>query len=250
MSISGRMYYWGDKAKYVPEESGVYALYDEDQNLIYIGESANLRKDFTRYLETEFSNDPCKRETTYYKREITSNQEYRKDRLLKEYQQKHGKFPKCNHPPRSSKKEVGRKLGFYFYEDIDQPLQHIALSLKDLRDKIGIVSSASLEFHKNRGDFSRWIRTVLEDPLLAETIQKISETGEGLRRELLNTLKNSDEASCPACRLVNIPVKTWKMAGKPSKNGERLQLTIGHYRCRECGKAFRKVLAKERIRVS
>ena len=250
MAISGRMYYWGDKAKYVPEEPGVYAFYDKDQNLIYFGKSANLREDFTHYLETDFSGGPCKRETTYYKREITSNQEYRIDRLLKEYHQKYGELPKCNHPPKFSKKEVEREIGFYFYEDIGKPLQEVALSLKDLRNKIDIVPSTSLEFHKNRGDFSRWIEVVLEDPLLAETIRKISETGEGLRRELLNTLKNSDEVSCPACRVANIPVKTWKMAGRPSKNGERFQLTIGHYRCRECGESFRKVLAKRRIRIS
>ena len=250
MAISGRMYYWGDKAKYVPEEPGVYAFYDKDQNLIYIGKSANLRQIFTHYLETSFSSDPCKRNATYYKREITSNQEDRMNGLLKEYQQTHGELPECNHPPRFPKKEVEKERGFYFYEDIGKPLQELALSLKGLRNKIGIVPSTSLEFHKRRGDFSRWIKVVLEDPQLAETIQEIDETGEELRRELLNTLKNSDEAACPACRAANTPAKTWKMAGRPNENGERLQLTIGQYRCRECGKAFRKVLAKKKIRVS
>ncbi len=250
MAISGRMYYWGDKARYVPEEPGVYAFYDKDQKLIYIGKSANLREDFAHYLETDFSGGSCMRETIYYKREVTSNQEYRMDELLREYQKKHSELPKCNHFPEFSKGEVGRELGFYFYEDIGKPLQEVALSLKDLRDKIDIVPSTSLEFHKNRGDFSRWIKVVLEDLPLAETIQKISETGEDLRRQLLNALKNSDEASCPACRVANIPVKTWKMAGRPSKKGERFQLTIGHYRCHECGKTFRKVLAKKKIKLS
>jgi len=250
MAMSGKMYYWGDKARNVPEEPGVYTFYDKDQNPIYIGKSTNLRKDFTHYLETDFSSDPCKRETTYYEREITSSQENRMNRLLREYKQKHGAFPKCNHPPRLSEKEVEKERGFHFYEDIGKPLHEVALGLKELRNKIGIVPSTCLEFHKKRGDFSRWIRVVLEDPQLAETIQKINETGEDLRRELLNTLKNSDEASCPACRTANIPAKTWKMAGRPSKNGERLQITIAHYKCCECGKAFRKVLAKRKIRVS
>ncbi|MDH5794445.1 MAG: GIY-YIG nuclease family protein, partial [Candidatus Bathyarchaeota archaeon] len=66
MPISEKMYVWGDRAKHVPEEPGVYTLYNEDKGLIYIGESANLREKFTHYLETNFSNDPRKRETRYY----------------------------------------------------------------------------------------------------------------------------------------------------------------------------------------
>ena len=259
MSVSGRMYYWGDKAKFVPEEPGVYAFYDKNQNLIYVGKSANLREDFTHYLETDFSEDPCKRETAYYKRETASGQEDIVNRLLEEYRQEHGELPKCNRHPRPPEKEVEKERGFHFYEGIGKPLQEVALSRRDLRNKIGLVPSTSLEFHKKRGDFSAWIRVVLEDPQLAETIQKISGTGEGLRRELQNALKNSDagapevsisQASCPACGTESTPVKTWKMAGRPSKEGERLQLTIGYYRCHECGKAFRKVLAKKKVKVS
>jgi hypothetical protein len=250
MAMSGKMFYWGDKARNVPEEPGVYTFYDKDRNPIYIGKSDNLREDFTHYLETSFSSDPCKRETTYYEREVTSNPEDRMNRLLEEYKQKHGAFPKCNHPPGLSEKEVEKERGFHFYEDIGKPLQEVALSLKELRDKIGIVPSTCVEFHKKRGDFSRWIRAVLEDPQLADTIQNVNETGEDLRRELLNTLKNSNDASCPACKAANPPVKTWKMAGRPSKKGERLQITIGHYKCRKCGRAFRKVLAKKKIRAS
>jgi excinuclease UvrABC nuclease subunit len=77
MPISWKMYVWGDRAKHVPDGFGVYALYNEDKVLIYMRKSTSLREKFIHYLETNFSNDPRKRETRYYKRELTSNQEDR-----------------------------------------------------------------------------------------------------------------------------------------------------------------------------
>jgi len=248
MSISGEMYVWGDRAKHVPEEPGVYALYDEAKVLIYIGESANLREKFTHYLETNFSDDPRKRETKYYRRELTSNQEDRMKELLDEYKQKHDGLPKCNLPPEPPKKEVASEWGFYFYEDIGKPLYEVAFNPQELKEKIGKVSVASLQFHQKRGDFARWIRDVFKDVQLAEAIEKIDKTGEDLRRELLNSLSNSEKAACPRCGVETSPVKTWKMAGKPSKTGKRLQLTIGYYKCPKCNKTFRKVIAKEKIK--
>jgi adenine-specific DNA methylase len=51
---------------------------------------------------------------------------------------------------------------------------------------------------------------------------------------------------CPNCgKEVKNPRKTWKMAGKPDKNGKRTQFTIGLYDC--CGKTFRQVLEKKKI---
>ena len=148
MPISGEMYVWGDRAKNVPEESGVYALYDEAKVLIYIGASVNLQERFTHYLETNFSDDPRKRETRYYKREFTSEQEDRMKELQEEYIQKYGEFPKCNLPPEPSKKEVSSEWGFYFYEDIGKPLHEAAFDPKDLKEQIRKVPVASLEFTK------------------------------------------------------------------------------------------------------
>jgi len=54
MPIPGKMYVWEERAKYVPDEAGVYALYNEDKVLIYVGGSDNLRETFTHYLETNF----------------------------------------------------------------------------------------------------------------------------------------------------------------------------------------------------
>lgn len=54
-------------------------------------------------------------------------------------------------------------------------------------------------------------------------------------------------ARCPKCGLeVQSPRKTWKMAGRPDRNGERTQLQIGLYDCAKHG-SFRVVLAKTKI---
>ena len=80
MTISGDMYKWGEKAKNVPELTGVYAFYNEDKVLIYIGESSNLKERFTHYLDTNFSQNPCKRATKHYKREFTTKSKDTKKR--------------------------------------------------------------------------------------------------------------------------------------------------------------------------
>ncbi len=53
-------------------------------------------------------------------------------------------------------------------------------------------------------------------------------------------------AKCPRCGgEVSTPRKSWKMAGRPDRNGKRTELTIGLFDC--CGKSFRAVLAKRKI---
>ncbi len=250
MLLSEKMYVWGERAKYIPEEPGVYALYNEDKVPIYIGESTNIRETFTHYLETNFSDDPRKRETRYYKRELTPNKKDRVKELLDECRQSYGEFPICNLPTEPPKKEYVNKYGFYFYEDINKPLNQVAFDLQELKEKMRQVPVASLEFHQKRGDFARWIRNVFRDIQLAETVDKINKTGDDLKRELLKLFGNSKKATCPKCQTEINPVKTWKMAGRPSKTGEKLQLTIGHYKCPKCNKTFRRAIAKEKIKVS
>ena len=244
------MYVWGNRAKNVSKGPGVYALYNADKVLIYIGVDISLREKFTNYLETNFSKDPRKRETRYYRRELTSKREDRIKELLDEYRQKHSKFPKCNLPPEPPEKEVDSERAFCFYEDTGKPLNEVASNPQDLREKIRKVPVSSLEFHQKRGDFARWIRNVSKNVQFAEAIKKIDKNGEDLRRELLNSLNSPDKAACPRCGIETNPVKTWKMAGRPSKTGERLQLTIGHYKCLKCNRTFRSVIAKEKIKAS
>jgi len=53
-------------------------------------------------------------------------------------------------------------------------------------------------------------------------------------------------AKCPKCGMeVSTPKKTWKMAGRPDKQGKRTELTIGLFQ--HCGKTFRSVLNKRKI---
>jgi len=247
MPISGKMYAWGDKAKHVPAQPGVYALYNKDKTLIYVGESNNLREEFAHYLKTNFSDDPRKCGAVYYKREFTSKQGERMKKLLEEYREKHGELPKCNLSAEPSKKEIVSEWGFYFYEDIGKPLYESAFNPQDLKETMKKIPVASLEFHHKRGDFARWLRNVFKEAQLADAIEQIDKTGENLRRELLNALNGSDREACPRCGTETNLVKAWKMAGRPSRTGQRLQLTIGYYKCSKCNKAFRRVLAKEKI---
>ncbi len=249
MPISGRMYIWEERAKYVPNKAGVYTLYNEDKVLIYIGGNANLREIFTHYLETNFSDDPRKRETGYYRREPNPKWKERLIELLTEYNEENGELPKLNAPIELHKKGVSRELGFHFYEEVGTPLSETALDLDEFNTQIKRLPVASLEFHQKRGDFARWIGDVFKETLLAERVEEIHKKGEDLRRELVKTLRNPKSVECPECGDETNPLKTWKMAGKPSSSGESLQLTIGFYKCKNCGKAFRKAIKKEKIKL-
>jgi hypothetical protein len=247
MPIQGKLYLWGERAKGVPEETGVYAFYDKNRIMIYLSGSPNLRETFSRYLETNFSDDPRKRETVYYRRMSDLNWEETVKNLLDEYKSDCGDIPKLNNPLEQREK-VTPEWGFYFYEAFNKPLFEAAFNLDDLRKKMAKVPVASLEFHQNRGDFARWIRDVFKETQLAERISMMSSTGEALRLELLNALGNPEIAECPECETLSTPVKTWQMAGRPSKAGERLQLTIALYKCENCDKTFRKVIKKEKVK--
>ena len=249
MAISGKMYVWGEKAKHVPPESGIYAFYNEDRRLIFLGGSPNLQETFLHYLATHFSEDVGKQDTRYYRRELSREWEERLKALLDEYKTEHGELPPLNSPPEVTRKEVSRAWGFYFYEAVGKPVYEAAFNLDDFSEKIKTVPVASLEFHQERGDFSKWIQAVFKETQLADRIAGIFAKGEDLRRDLLNALRNPEIEACPECGRPAGFVKSWKMAGRPSKTGERLQLTIGLFRCDTCQKTFRNVLKKEKIRL-
>lgn len=147
--------------------------------------------------------------------------------------------------------------GFYFYASVGKPLNKVALSLQDFTEKVKTIPLDSVEFHQTRGDFSTWIRNVLGDAQLADAIEKAGGKGENLRNHVIEALNqrlsepgwvSATVAKCPKCGAETNPIKTWKMAGRPSKKGERLQLTIGYYECPSCHKRFREVIGKEKIR--
>lgn len=239
MAISGNLYVWDKGVGYAPDGAGVYALYNEDKKLIYIGGSINLRETLTNYFEIRFAKDLYKRETKYYKREVTLNWKERAEELLNEYKEKQP-LPK---------KAVPYEIRFVFYETLGKPLAEEAKSLEEFWEKIQRVPVSSLEFHHKRGDFSRWIRDVFKEIKMAEDVESVDRGGERLREELLNALIGTETQKCPRCGVQTRQRKTWKMAGNPSKNGEQIQLTIGLYTCYNCNKTFRKCVKKERVKL-
>ncbi|TRO46122.1 hypothetical protein E2P65_06340, partial [Candidatus Bathyarchaeota archaeon] len=130
MPIQGNLYKWGERAKGVPTESGVYVFYDKNREIIYIGGSSNLRETFTKYVQTNFSDDPRKRETIYYRRMNTNNWEETVKSLLNKYKQDSGDIPKLNNGLKQGEK-VTSEWGFYFYEAFNKPIFEAAFNLED-----------------------------------------------------------------------------------------------------------------------
>ncbi len=87
---------WLESARFVKSKSGVYVLYDKKLNVLYIGESDNLQKEFVKYVDTNFENDACKQKTHTYQRTFLENPKERKTQLLEDYKKEHGKMPSCN----------------------------------------------------------------------------------------------------------------------------------------------------------
>jgi len=67
-----------------------------------------------------------------------------------------------------------------------------------------------------------------------------------VRNRMYFGIIEAHNARCPKCQRVFEPQKTWKMSGRPDKNGKRFQLHIGLYKCPKHG-AFRKVINKQKI---
>lgn len=247
--VSGKTYVWDRGVVYAPDSPGVYALFDGDKRLLFVGGSENLRETFSGFFNSNFVGDVGRGGTRFYKREVVLDWKGRLRVLLDEVRGEFGLFGG----------EVSRELGFYFYEDVDRPVDGLAaFSLDDFWDVVLTVSVGSLEFHQGRGDFARWMRLVLEEEGLADEIENISEEGERLREEILNSLlkfiarksnekKENLSIKCPECDVkISKPKKTWTMAGRPNKKGERLQLQIGLFECPNHG-VFRKALDKKWI---
>ncbi len=87
---------WIDSARFVKARPGVYILYDKKLEPIYIGESENLQKQFSKYLDTNFEGNTCKQKTHNYQRLFTENHKEQKKILLEEYKAEFRKLPCCN----------------------------------------------------------------------------------------------------------------------------------------------------------
>jgi len=79
---------WLESPGFVKARPGVYVFYDKQFEVIYIGASENLRKEFAKYMNTNFENNTCKQKTHTYQRAFTENPKERKTQLLEEYKKK------------------------------------------------------------------------------------------------------------------------------------------------------------------
>jgi hypothetical protein len=68
-----------------------------------------------------------------------------------------------------------------------------------------------------------------------------------VRNRMYYVVADEKLGKCPICNNQFKPTKTWKMAGRPDKNGKSFQLHIGLYKCPKHG-TFRKVLDKKKVR--
>lgn len=87
---------WIDSARFVKAKSGIYVLYDKKLDAIYIGESDNLQIEFSKYLDTNFEDNPCKQKTHTYQRSFTAHPTEKKKMILDEFKTKFGRLPCCN----------------------------------------------------------------------------------------------------------------------------------------------------------
>jgi excinuclease UvrABC nuclease subunit len=94
--LEDKIHVWIDSARYVKAKPGVYVLYNRKEEPIYIGESDNLQKQFSTYLDTNFEDNECKQKTQSYQRKFTESQKEEKEYLLKKFKEDFGTYPKCN----------------------------------------------------------------------------------------------------------------------------------------------------------
>jgi len=94
--LDDKMRVWLESAKFVKPVPGVYVLYNRNKEPLYIGETNNLEKTFSKYVDTDFEENECKQKTQFYQREFIDNPKERQLQLIEEFKNESGKFPTCN----------------------------------------------------------------------------------------------------------------------------------------------------------
>jgi len=94
--LDDKMRVWLESAKFVKPAPGVYVFYNRNKDPLYIGETNNLEKSFTKYVDTEFEGNECKQKTQFYQREFTENPKERQLQLIEEFKNDTGEIPTCN----------------------------------------------------------------------------------------------------------------------------------------------------------
>ena len=94
--LDDKMRVWLESAKFVKPVPGVYVLYNRNKEAIYIGETNNLEKRFTKYVDADFEENECKQKTQFYQREFTDTPKEYQLRLIEQFKNESGKLPSCN----------------------------------------------------------------------------------------------------------------------------------------------------------
>jgi len=94
--LDDKMRVWLESAKFVKAIPGVFVFYNRSKEPIFIGETNNLEKTFTSYLDTEFDGNECMQKTSFYQRIFTNNQKQEQIELIKKIKNETGKNPSCN----------------------------------------------------------------------------------------------------------------------------------------------------------
>lgn len=94
--LEEKIHLWIDSARYVKAKPGAYILYNKKLEPIFIGESENLQKQFSEYLDTDFHDIQCMKKTHSYQRIFTEDQIQKKKTLLEQFKVQYGHLPECN----------------------------------------------------------------------------------------------------------------------------------------------------------
>jgi len=94
--LDDKMRVWLESAKFVKPVPGVYVLYNRSKDPIYIGETNNLEKTFTKYVDTDFEENECKQKTSFYQRVFAENPKEIQLQLIEDFKKDTGSIPGCN----------------------------------------------------------------------------------------------------------------------------------------------------------
>jgi hypothetical protein len=142
------------------------------------------------------------------------------------------------------------------YKEVGKLLKASKLQALEFDPKGGFLSSFSSELKSDQN-----FKIMFENPSLGpsrisiETMEKEAfgdDFFEYLKPERLLKIMGDifvkGIAKCPKCgAYVENPIKVWTLAGRPDKDGKRIQLTIGLFNCPKCKKPFRKLMSKKKI---
>ena len=94
--LEDKMRVWLASASFVKPMSGVYVFYNRKREVIYVGDSTNLERTFSEYVDKDFDGDECKQKTQFYQREFIENPKERRLQLIEEFKNQTGNMPACN----------------------------------------------------------------------------------------------------------------------------------------------------------